>query len=264
MRQTGLPYQRKKAQGHRLYKTQIWNCAATAVYDHIGACRTRIDAGWRILAAAHAASRDGVESLVAGQSSEYKRLEELIAETQAFCHSPEKPFRLASGVSSPYYFDLRKLNGHPEGINAVAEIFYHMIKQIGGIKAVGGLESGSIPIASAVSQLSFLEHKKDPENPLLGSFYVRKEAKKHGSAKRIEGNPESPAVIVDDVITSGNSAIKAMNALKDEGHQCRCLISVIFRGTEENYKNIERAGRFEYLFTEEQLVKKLKGGAGTA
>jgi len=107
-------------------------------------------------------------------SSEFKldtaRLEELIVETKAFQYSPDKPFQLASGRISPYYFDLKKLNGHPEGLNTVAKIFYHIIKGMKDVTSVGGLESGSISIASAISQLSFLEHQKDPANPLINLF----------------------------------------------------------------------------------------------
>lgn len=184
------------------------------------------------------------------------RLEELIVETKAFQYSPDKPFQLASGRISPYYFDLKKLNGHPEGLNTVAKIFYHIIKGMKDVTSVGGLESGSISIASAISQLSFLEHQKDPTNPLINSFYVRKKAKEYGSGKQIEGIIKSPVVVVDDVITSGDSAIKAVNVLKDENYECNCLISVIFRGTLENKEKIEKVSKFEYLFTETELVEK--------
>lgn len=184
------------------------------------------------------------------------RLEELILETKAFRYSPEKPFQLASGRISPFYFDLKKLNGHPEGLNTVAKVFYHMIKQMKGVTSVGGLESGSISIASAISQLSFLENKKDSTNPLISSFYVRKEAKKYGSGQQIEGIIQSPIVVVDDVITSGDSAIKAVNVVKNKDFKCECLISIVFRGIPENEEKIKKVSEFEYLFTETELVEK--------
>ncbi len=184
------------------------------------------------------------------------RLEELIIETGAFQYSPEKPFQLASGIVSPYYFNLKKLNGHPEGLNTVAKIFYNIFKKMQGVTSVGGLESGSISIASAITQLSFSENKSDPRNPLINSFYVRKEAKKYGSGKQTEGNIHSPAVVVDDVITSGDSAIKAVNVIKDEKYECECLISIVFRGTDEQEEKIRKISNFEYLFTEKELVEK--------
>ena len=193
-------------------------------------------------------------------SSEFElnvaKLEKLIVETKAFRYSPNKPFQLASGRVSPYYFDLKKLNGHPEGLHTVAKVFYHIIKGMKGVTSVGGLESGSISIASAISQLSFLEYKKDPTNPLINSFYVRKKAKEYGSGKQIEGIIESPIVVVDDVITSGDSAIKAVNVVKNENYECKCLISIIFRGTPENKEKIENVSKFEYIFTEAELVEK--------
>jgi len=158
---------------------------------------------------------------VIGSSSEFeadrRRLAELLAETKAFQYSPDKPFKLASGAESELYFDLRLLNGDPEGINAVAGAFYRRIRDVPDVRAVGGLESGSISIATAVSQLSYLEHQKDPSNPLVTSFYVRKEPKTHGTQKTIEGRITSPVVIIDDVITSGMSAIAAVRQVREEG-----------------------------------------------
>lgn len=190
-----------------------------------------------------------------GVESDRQRLIRLLVETEAFQYSPDKPFRLASGATSPYYFDLKLLNGNPEGINTAAKVFYHYIKQIPEVRAVGGLESGSIPIATAISQLSWFEHERDPSNPPVTSFFVRKEPKKHGTGKRIEGVITSPAVIVDDVITSGMSAISAVNAVKEEGVECKRLMSIIFRGTEQNLKDIEKDIRLKYIFSKDQLTE---------
>lgn len=186
-------------------------------------------------------------------SSEFEsnkaKLAELIFSTGAFQFSKEL-YTLASGITTHYYFDLKKLNGNPEGINTVAKIFYHKIREMKQVKSVGGLAAGSISIATAISQLSFIENSKDPIN----SFFVRKEPKKYGSKKRIEGNIISPVVVVDDVITSGMSAISAVNAVKEEGFECKCLLSIIFRGNEQHLENIEKNNKFDYLFLEEDLV----------
>ena len=189
------------------------------------------------------------------------RLEELMIETGAFQHrSPEEePFQLASGIESPIYFDLKKLNGHPEGIKTVAKIFYHIIKEMQGVTSVGGLAAGSISIATAISHLSSYEHEQNPENPLISSFFVRNEAKEHGSKNQIEGIIESPVVVVDDVITSGDSAVRAVRAvktIKDKKYDCKCLISIVFRGTDEQEENIRKVSNFKYLFTEKELVEK--------
>lgn len=187
-----------------------------------------------------------------------QRLAELLIETKAFQYSPDKPFQLASGATSEYYFDLKLLNGDPKGINTVAKIFYNYIRQMPEVKAVGGLESGSISIATAISQLSYFENQKDPSNPLITSFFVRKAPKKHGTQKLIEGRIISPVVIVDDVITSGMSAIIAVNAVREMGHECKSLMSVIFRGTDENRQNIEKESKLQFIFHRDQLVDRFK------
>lgn len=187
---------------------------------------------------------------------EMNRLEELIKETGAFQYSPDKPFKLASGRLSDFYFDLKKLHGHPEGINIVAKIFYHKIKEMKDVTSVGGLEYGSISIATAISQLSYLENEKDPKNPIISSFFVRKHAKEHGSQNQIEGVLKSPVVVIDDVITSGDSATQAVKAVQEKKYDCKCLLAVVFRGSDEQKENIEKISDFEYLFTEKGLVEK--------
>lgn len=186
------------------------------------------------------------------------RLFELLSETGAFQYSPDKPFRLASGATSPYYFDLRILNGDPAGISAVAEVFYGWIRQMTDIRSVGGLESGSISIATAVSQLSHLEHEKDPSNPLLSSFFVRKAPKAHGTQKLIEGKMASPAVIVEDVITSGASAIKGVRAAREGGCECHSLMAIIFRGTDEQRRNIESECNLQYVFEKDRFIERFQ------
>lgn len=187
---------------------------------------------------------------------EITRLEKLILETGAFQYSPDKPFQLASGRLSDYYFDLKKLHGHPEGINIVAKVLYYKIKEMKDVTSVGGLEYGSISIATAISQLSYLEHEKDSKNPIISSFFVRKQAKEHGSQNQIEGILNSPVVVIDDVITSGDSAIQVVKAVKEKKYGCKCLLSVVFRGSDEQKENIKKVCEFEYIFTEKELVEK--------
>ena len=186
-----------------------------------------------------------------------QRLAELLVETKAFQYSPDKPFQLVSGSTSEYYFDLKLLNGHPEGINAVAKVFYHLIKKFPAVRAVGGLESGSISIATAISQLSYFENQKDPSNPLIESFFVRKAAKKHGTRKLVEGRISSPVVIIDDVVTSGISAIAAIRAVQGK-FDCKSLMSVIFRGSDQQRETIEREIQLQYIFHQDQFIKEFK------
>ena len=196
-------------------------------------------------------------SLSSDYETDKQRLAELLVKTRAFQYSPEKPFELASGATSEYYFDLKLLNGDPEGINAVAKAFYHLIKKFPDVKAVGGLESGSISIATAISQLSYFENQKDSSNPLIESFFVRKAPKGHGTLKLIEGRISSPVVIIDDVITSGMSAITAVNAVQEK-FECKSLMTVIFRGSDKQRETIEKDIKLQYIFHKDQFIEEFK------
>ena len=196
-------------------------------------------------------------------SENEQRLVGLLTETDAFKYSPDKPFQLAAGGTSEYYFDLRLLNGHPEGINTVARVLYGRIRKLGA-RSVGGLEAGSIPIATAISQLSWLENQRDPSSPLVDSFYVRKKPKEHGTQKTIEGRISSPAVVVDDVITSGKSAITAVDAVRAAGRDCVYLLCVVFRGTAKDRKRIEAHVPLQYVFSAHQIVERFKSETGSA
>lgn len=191
-------------------------------------------------------------------SSEFEqnkaKLAELIESTEAFQYSSKEQYTLASGITTPFYFDLKKLNGDAKGINTVAKVFYQMIKEMKDVKSVGGLASGSISIATAISHLSYIENPNDPIN----SFYVRKEPKKYGSENRIEGRIKSPVVVVDDVITSGMSAISAVNAVKEAGFECKRLLSIVFRGNDKHKQEIEKYSEFEYLFHQDYFIEKFK------
>jgi orotate phosphoribosyltransferase len=180
------------------------------------------------------------------------RLRQLIIKTEAYQYH-ENPVKLSSGKLSNIYFDIKKLTGLPEGIHVVAEVLYDGIMKIGEVKSVGGLEVGSIAISTAISQVSHIKNK----DTALQSFYVRKEPKKHGLQKWIEGCVESPAVVVDDVITTGDSALKAIEKLRNENHTVDYIFTVVYRGTEEERQKIEAEHKIKlrYVFSEADFSK---------
>ena len=186
-------------------------------------------------------------------------LADIMIKTKAFQYSSDKPFQLAAGGTSPYYFDLRLLNADPQGISEVARILYNMITEMpDGIKSVGGLESGSISMATAVSQYSYIKHEQDNSNPLITSFFVRKQQKSHGTLKRIEGIVSSPCVILDDVITSGQSALTAVDVVEAKEYECKSLICILFRGTNEQQSSIEERISFQYIFHKDEFFDQTK------
>lgn len=134
-------------------------------------------------------------------------------------------FILASGRSSTYYIDGKLTSMDPEGATAIAEAILDEIATL-PVDAVGGMDMGATPIVGAVASESF--RTKRP----LPTFVVRKELKAHGTMKLIEGPiPQTPCkvVIIDDVVTTGDSILKAIDATEKAGHQVLLAISVLDR-----------------------------------
>ena len=162
----------------------------------------------------------------------------------------KEEFTLASGKRSNLYVDLRRITQDPEGINLIAHLVLGKIKEIAPeARFVGGLETGSIPIATAVTLLSNSETSK------LRAFWVRKKQKDHGLENLIEGNLEKggKAVIVDDTVTTGGSSFRAIEVVKDFGAQVIQAIAIVDRGASSNFRN---AGvPYFAFFSEADLAK---------
>jgi orotate phosphoribosyltransferase len=129
-------------------------------------------------------------------------------------------FVLASGARSNFYFDCKLTTLDPEGAALVGEQMLAMIRaeaQRLGVKieAIGGLTMGADPIAQSVGLTSWLKHPTEA----LQIFSVRKTPKAHGRNKLIEGNFREgmSVVVIDDVVTKGDSTIKAIEAVKEAG-----------------------------------------------
>ena len=188
-----------------------------------------------------------------------EQLVNLMESSGAFKYSKDSKFKLASNEKTNFYYDMKKITGSGIGINLISNMFYNKIKNM-GVESVGGVEAGSISIATAISQLSYLEHKLDPTNPLLDSFFVRKKDKDHGiDEKRIAGKVKGNAVIVEDVITSGESALNAVNVVRDAGHECNELLGIIFRGDYAQRTKIKETINLQYLYESDVLIALFTG-----
>ncbi|MEM6472121.1 MAG: orotate phosphoribosyltransferase [Planctomycetota bacterium] len=134
-------------------------------------------------------------------------------------------FTLASGAKANYYLDCRKITLHPQGANLVAAGMLEIIEASGVPSAVGGMAIGADPITASIVTLA------GQRNLPLRGFMVRKEAKGHGTGKQVEGpvQPGDEVVIVEDVITSGGSAIKAVDAALAFGLKVREVVAIIDR-----------------------------------
>lgn len=135
-------------------------------------------------------------------------------------------FTLASGKRASYYLDCRQITLHPQGANLVAKGMLELIQAQSPLPAaVGGMAIGADPITAAIVTLA-----GQRDLPLKG-FMVRKEPKGHGMGKQVEGPvaPGQHVVIVEDVITSGGSALKAVDAAEAFGLKVDYVIGIIDR-----------------------------------
>ena len=157
-------------------------------------------------------------------------------------------FTLASGKKASFYLDCRKLTLHPLGANQIgAGMLQLLASQMP--QAIGGMAIGADPITAATITLAG-QRGLD----LLG-FIVRKEAKQHGTGRQVEGpvQPGMTAVIVEDVVTSGGSALKAVEAAREFGLTVTKILAVVDR-LEGGRAAIEAAGlQLQTLVTIEDL-----------
>ena len=176
---------------------------------------------------------------------------------KAFQYSDPPAFKLASGRTSSYYIDCKKVTLDPNGAYLVGRLIYNRIKHLAP-QGIGGLTLGADPIAQAVSIVSHLSRHPIP------AFIIRKEPKAHGSASGgrspsdgwIEGSllPGSKVVVVDDVITTGGSALKAIERLK--AHRCRVMkvMAIVDRCEGGKEAITDSDCPFEALFTINDLL----------
>jgi orotate phosphoribosyltransferase len=165
----------------------------------------------------------------------------------------EGDFVLSSGLRSSYYINKMQVTLHPQGALAVGRLLFPMLPV--DTQAVAGLTVGADPIVTAVSVVSVYENRPIP------ALIIRKEAKGYGTRAYIEGPslPEGAKVVVlEDVVTTGQSALKAVERLKAAGYTVNQVIALVDRqqGGAELYQS---AGlKFEALFSIEEIQERYK------
>lgn len=135
-------------------------------------------------------------------------------------------FTLASGKKSHYYVDGRKVTLAADGANLIGEAILDHLNEMGSVVAVGGLTMGADPIVGATLAAAGRGQRPD----LLG-FLVRKTAKTHGTGQLVEGPVTSGmnVVILEDVTTTGSSALQAVSAVEALGCRVVCVLTLLDR-----------------------------------
>ena len=167
-------------------------------------------------------------------------------------------FTLASGKKSNYYIDCRLTTLDPKGAclvgAAIRKTVNDKCKEMGiSIDSIGGLTLGADPIALSASMASY----QAEDDKTLKPFVVRKAPKEHGKGKQIEGGfKEGDSVVaLDDVITTGGSTLKAIEAIENEGGKVEFVLVLVDR-QEGGKEIIEESGYKVFsLFTRDELFK---------
>ncbi len=164
-------------------------------------------------------------------------------------------FVLSSGQKSTYYIDGRLVTLDGEGAHAVAEAILERIgeleKETGRrIDAVGGLAIGADPMAGAVAAVSSVQGRP------LRAFIVRKEAKKHGTQKALEGpvREGDTVVVLEDVVSTGASAVVAVEALRAAACRVAAVIALVDREMGGEAEFAKAGVRYLPLFTKSEIV----------
>src|SRR5262245_22465855 len=158
---------------------------------------------------------------------------------------------LVSGRETHFYFDMKPTMFHPEGAALLPEL---ILQKLSGLKVdyIAGLEMGAVPLIIAVTMLS---HQRG--QPLPG-FFVRKSVKDHGSKKLLDGITESitgkNVVVLEDVTTTGKSAMTAVNAIQAAGGHVVLVLTLVDReeGAIENFKALGLA--FDSIYTASEFL----------
>lgn len=165
-------------------------------------------------------------------------------------------FVLSGGSRSNYYYDLKNILLDGSVMSLLGDLLLEELSKFDPPpKSIGGLETSAISIASAVSIRSYDQYSSG-----IKGFFVRKAIKTHGSQKKIEGCLETPVVIIDDVMTKGESIMAAINAVTDQGVNVAGVICVIDRQVAGNLlkqNNIKYIALFTHSEFERYINKKI-------
>lgn len=172
---------------------------------------------------------------------------------KSFKYSEEPVFKLASGKMSSFYVNCKPTTLHPRGMYLIGHLIFEEIKDL-KITGIGGLTFGADPIAVSTAFASELQN-----NPIK-AFSIRKNQKDHGIINWVEGdmNKGEQVVIIDDVVTTGGSTIKAIERARQAGLDVVKVVTLIDRqeGGVENIR--EYVKDVSSIITRDELLESIK------
>ncbi len=170
-------------------------------------------------------------------------------------------FVLSSGRTSNYFLDMKPTMLDPEGSGLLAELVLDNLQDV-EVQSIGGIAIGAVPL---VSQVAMLSHSTD--RPLPG-FFVRKAVKDHGNQKLIDGVKKDDlkgkrVAILEDVTTTGESAMRAIKAAQDAGAKIELVLAIVDReeGAAEFFA--KQGIAFKWLFRASELLQATEPPAGS-
>ncbi|MEQ5792851.1 orotate phosphoribosyltransferase [Muricauda sp. NFXS6] len=163
-----------------------------------------------------------------------KKTAELLLQINAIKLEPENPFTWASGWKSPIYCDNRIMLSYPKVRNFVREEIAKQVEQLyGKPDVIAGVATGAIGVGILVAEALGL--------PFV---YVRPKPKEHGRQNQIEGyfEPGQSVVVIEDLISTGNSSLNAVKALKEQKADIKGMIAIFTYGFPVSIENFEKEG----------------------
>lgn len=169
-------------------------------------------------------------------------------------------FTLASGQKSNYYINSKPILFSWEGMDLIGEVIGDLIKEFKIDRShlvIGGVEVGAIPIACAVSRYTSDNYDYRDQQHIVNTFVVRKKIKEHGTQSLVEGycKAKNDVLIVEDVITTGGSTLKAIKAVEEIGAKIVGIIALVDR----KEKHLEEFDAYKNIYHPIFTIDDLKG-----
>ena len=180
-----------------------------------------------------------------------KKVAKILLDLKAVTFNPKVPYKYASGIISPVYTDCRVIIGYPEKRREIRDLYIYAIEQSGvEFDVVAGTATAGIPHAAWIA---------DKLN--LPMVYVRGKAKDHGKGNTVEGiiSPGQKAIIIEDLVSTGESAINSFNAIKAFEGEATHVFSIMKYGLQKGEDNFKENGLTLISLTDFETILKVAG-----